>query len=938
MEVIKRTYFLLLSLLVFVNASYSQIRITLPLNRAVYQRGTNHRSTITVAGSYDQRIDKVEARFIPVSDGQGTFQDWVTVQQNPTAGNFSGVVSVLEGWYTMEVRASWQNNIVGDVSRLDRVGVGEVFIISGQSNAEGIENRGEVSAASDRVNCFNGGNDPMFGGNDYIKLSPFSKLDAGVKIAPRGRSSWCWGKLGDLLVSRLNVPVMFFNTGFNGTSVAKWQESAEFGITSNPYIGGVYFYGMPYSNLRDVLKYYATQLGARAVLWMQGETDNTDGTPDFLYRSRLQTVIQKSRDDFGKNISWVVAQESASALGVDCGYIPSSPSVLNGQFQVITSTPNVFFGPVTDGIQNPGRSECNHFSGQGLIDLANAWNGALNSDFFDRSIPHLPEVISANNTIVCNSANSEATVTLPDGYQSYDWSNSSSFSSFTNSKVLTVKSGTYYIRLRDSKGRILQMAPLVVNADNPGKATISPSGIVPFCEGESATLTAQNGLSYNWSNGSTAQSITVNENQDFYVQIVNIYGCKSDFSNFVAVRSNPLPPAPSITNDGATTFCEDIGVRLNSSGDASLRYLWSNGESTQSINVFSTGTFSAKVIDKNGCKSPSSSSITTFARSLPPTPVVSNDGTTTFCEDSFVTLKSTNLNAVSYKWSTGEVTQNIKVAKTGIFSVRTVDTFGCISRQSNNVTTLANPLPPSPNIISYGDTVFCGGGRVDLSIVNNALAPNWVGLTNKQNVLTVDKTGLYQAYVTDKNGCNSKPSNGIFVSVKPNPEQPVILRASPYTLEAYTLTDISEYVWDNLTNTQTKITTTKDLRVNADGSYRLTTKIKYPSSYGEKVCVSTPSSIFNFSLANVLKYDDQGLAIFPNPTTGLTTLETRNDWKSVTVTVYTMDGKKVFNQTIADFNQRYVFNFTNLGIGEYIIKFTDSSSVYEVTKRLLVSR
>ncbi|MFC0185898.1 hypothetical protein ACFFJX_27075 [Pseudarcicella hirudinis] len=108
MEVIKRTYFLLLSLLVFVNASYSQIRITLPLNRAVYQRGTNHRSTITVAGSYDQRIDKVEARFIPVSDGQGTFQDWVTVQQNPTAGNFSGVVSVLEGWYTMEVRASWQ--------------------------------------------------------------------------------------------------------------------------------------------------------------------------------------------------------------------------------------------------------------------------------------------------------------------------------------------------------------------------------------------------------------------------------------------------------------------------------------------------------------------------------------------------------------------------------------------------------------------------------------------------------------------------------------------------------------------------------------------------------------------------------------------------------------------------------------------------------------
>ena len=97
----------LISILIcFNNLIFSQIKVTSPQNRAVYQRNGFGFSAVMVAGSYEKQVDKIEARLIPIQAGQGSdtdYQDWKTIKTLPLNGNFSFIMSVRQGWYRLEV-------------------------------------------------------------------------------------------------------------------------------------------------------------------------------------------------------------------------------------------------------------------------------------------------------------------------------------------------------------------------------------------------------------------------------------------------------------------------------------------------------------------------------------------------------------------------------------------------------------------------------------------------------------------------------------------------------------------------------------------------------------------------------------------------------------------------------------------------------------------
>jgi hypothetical protein len=179
-----------------VSLSLGQFSITSPLNRAVYQRNNAGVATITVSGTYEQQVDRIEARLIAVNSGQGNpgeWSDWKTLKDFPTNGGFSSSMTINQGWYRMEIRGVLNNNVVGNIASIDRFGVGEVFIIAGQSNAEGLFNMRQQGAQDDRVNTFGNPNDQTNGGTSYATLSPFTQLSSETYIAPRGKGSYCWG-------------------------------------------------------------------------------------------------------------------------------------------------------------------------------------------------------------------------------------------------------------------------------------------------------------------------------------------------------------------------------------------------------------------------------------------------------------------------------------------------------------------------------------------------------------------------------------------------------------------------------------------------------------------------------------------------------------------------------------------------------------------------
>lgn len=939
-------------LICFSNLIFSQIKLTSPQNRAVYQRNGFGFSAVTVAGSYDKQVDKIEARLIPIQAGQGTdtdFQDWRTIKTLPLNGNFHTVMSVKQGWYRLEVRGSLNGTIIGDVVSVDRVGVGEVFVIAGQSNAEGVDAVSGVFIDNDRVNCLSTLNNVESGGTNYISLSPFSQLQTSSRIAPRGRNAWCWGRLGELLVNRLNVPVMFFNVAFNGTTSTAWAQTANGNFTLNPYIGGVYANRLPYQNMSDVLKYFVPELGIRAILWCQGESDNANNISAFnrapdeqTYLSNIQTVINKTRSESGKNnLAWVISLTSYN-LGV------TDPKIIRAQ-QALVQQPNVIQGPSTDVIQPVDRQEGVHFT-TGLPQLADAWNNSLTDAFFQTSTAYIP-VEYPNLAFSCGD--NRVDVTLPDTdkdgnkYLNYQWSNNglefdSGIFSTQKQVTLNVEGGRqYFARMRDALGNVTQVPAIAFKGSNLPISTITATGATDFCEGNKAVLKANNAAIYEWSNGSKSSEITVTTSGTYSVKTISDFGCQTGFSTPLTIVSKPVPPKPTIIANSSTVFCADSSVTLQSSNQGATNFLWSNGSTNRNVRITTSGDFTVKAISDKGCTSVDSDPLKITVNPLPSTPSIVPNGPTTFCADTNVVLSSSNQGVQNYRWSNGSTFRNITVRNAGDYSVKTVDNNGCVSLSSAATRIRVNALPPTPSISSTRDTVFCQGESTVLqsSLVNGGF-PTWVatqdGAVTRYNFqnLNVNRTGSYRAFQTDVNGCKSGLSPVLFVAVKPVPakvDTMNLIRLSPYTI-AIKNPKATNYAWQFNGVNKPDFTTTV-VRFNEAGSFSVTAKNIYKTqSYGDKICISEVSQQKFFAL-----YDDNGMSIYPNPSNGLINIDSKIDWRNSTIEIYTLSGRFIKMGNVNVFDDVKKLDLTDLPVGEYMVRVR-TDNFYTITKRIIINR
>ncbi|MCG3164755.1 MAG: hypothetical protein POELPBGB_00514 [Bacteroidia bacterium] len=141
----------------------------------------------------------------------------------------------------------------------------------------------------------------------------------------------------------------------------------------------------------------------------------------------------------------------------------------------------------------------------------------------------------------------------------------------------------------------------------PAVPTIS--GTAEFCTGGSTTLTSSSATGNVWSpGGATTQSVVVNTATDYSVT-VTANGCSST-SAATTVTENPLPATPTVTANGATTFCDPGSVDLTSS--SATGNVWSpGGATTQTISADASGSYSVTVTDGNGCSATSTATVVT---------------------------------------------------------------------------------------------------------------------------------------------------------------------------------------------------------------------------------------------------------------------------------------------------------------------------------------
>jgi|GEM_PF-2111556 len=357
----------------------------------------------------------------------------------------------------------------------------------------------------------------------------------------------------------------------------------------------------------------------------------------------------------------------------------------------------------------------------------------------------------------------------------YIWSNGSTteidtFSSGGNLSVTITNSFT----CTDSFSRIAFINP---------SPTVNLGPAQNIC-GDSTILDAGDpGDSYVWTGGSTGQFLTVYSSGTYTVIVTDTSShCSASDSVQVTITS---PPAVNLGND--TAICGGaINLTVKNAG---ATYLWSNGDTTSTLLVTSTGNYSVTVTGPTGCTASASVLITIY-----PKPNLGPDVTDSICPSSKADLYNYFVNSgLTLTYSTATPAS----VDTGTYTVIGTNSNGCTDTAL--ITIIYRQKPSAGG--NKTDSV-CPGYTYNLT----ALYPN-VGYTSytwNTSTPTAVNAGTYMLVVSGPNGCTDTAIATITLRLKPNlggNKTDSICRGYTYDLTTlYPDNGYVTYVWTGVAN------------------------------------------------------------------------------------------------------------------------------------------
>jgi gliding motility-associated-like protein len=111
------------------------------------------------------------------------------------------------------------------------------------------------------------------------------------------------------------------------------------------------------------------------------------------------------------------------------------------------------------------------------------------------------------------------------------------------------------------------------------------------CDGAVITLDAGQGTAYGWSTGAVTQTIQVNQSGFYVASVDGGNGTRCTDSDTILVNVVPMP----VVDLGPDT-CSGTPIDIDAGNDPNtFQYIWSNGASTQTQTITSSGTYSVTV-------------------------------------------------------------------------------------------------------------------------------------------------------------------------------------------------------------------------------------------------------------------------------------------------------------------------------------------------------
>ncbi|MBL7932712.1 MAG: hypothetical protein JNL60_12460, partial [Bacteroidia bacterium] len=484
----------------------------------------------------------------------------------------------------------------------------------------------------------------------------------------------------------------------------------------------------------------------------------------------------------------VTVSPSTSTTYTVTGYNPTGCSTQSTVLVTVNPTPNITLSATSVSLCAPGCSTISAFGAtnytwstgstgasvavcptvsQTYVVLGSNGTGCVGSATIAIIVgPQAVISASASPSSICAGASSSLSAT---GGVSYVWQPGS----LPGANVVVSPSGTTIYTVTGISASGCSGTAAVVVTVNPAAnitATATPTAV---CIGQSATLTAGGGTSYNWSpTGGSGSPVIVTPSVTtvYTVNGTSSSGCSG--SNTVQVVVNPLPIVTASANP--SSLCGGSGITTTLSATGGTSYAWTpfgTGNPIVMIPVVTT-VYTVTATNAFGCQG-TASVLVTVAPS--PSPAINITGSGTICSGSSETLSATG--ATTYSWNTGSTSSAIVVSPT-VTTVYTLFGFngGCTGAVSRTI--FVAPAPPLSVFAST--TTPCVGYTVALGAITPG-THTWYpgGSVGSPYIVTPSVTTIYTA-VTSGGPLNC--TNSKTISINPIPLPIVTASANPLTV------------------------------------------------------------------------------------------------------------------------------------------------------------
>jgi len=281
-----------------------------------------------------------------------------------------------------------------------------------------------------------------------------------------------------------------------------------------------------------------------------------------------------------------------------------------------------------------------------------------------------------------------------------------------------------------------------------------------------------------WSNGGQTQAISGLAIGSYTVTATDGNGCTVVASVEI---DEPSPLSPNATATGLTATNTDDGTATANptGGTGPFSFVWSNGQTTQTITGLPSANYTVSVTDSHGCTATQTVPVAPFGCSILANIAASNISCHGLSDGLATVTITSNLTPFTYEWSNGENTATISGLAAGTYTASVSDAVGCPAIVE---VTIEEPAALVLSLASLTDA-DCGAnnGQATVAAVGGTIASSY-NFVWSNGAMGSTANGLaagnYTVSTTDENGC----STSLQVGIETNDPEPPVAQAKNLTL------------------------------------------------------------------------------------------------------------------------------------------------------------